>query len=174
MDRFGFGADNRQRPVVAAGEIRLGLCWIAASRSCHASQWPPITVFFGFLAGESAAWITRSANRRSKARTLPVSVQVASGTTRRSHFRLHTPVSIGFCDLNLGERGNLLVMRCEMADRIGGMRIAGDRESLTAAAAKVDLAPRAASAWLLHPVGAAKGVKCWRIRPDVGQRVLAH
>jgi hypothetical protein len=49
MDRFGFGADNRQRPVVAAGEIRIGLCLIAVSRSCHASQWPPITVFFGFL-----------------------------------------------------------------------------------------------------------------------------
>jgi hypothetical protein len=49
MDRFGFGADNRQRPVVAAGEIRLGLCSIAVSRSCHASQWPPITVFFGFF-----------------------------------------------------------------------------------------------------------------------------
>ncbi len=78
------------------------------------------------------------------------------------------PVSIGFVGLNLGERGNLLVMRCEMADRIGRKRIAGNRESLAAAAAEIDVAPRATSARLLHPVGATKGVKRRRIGPDVG------
>jgi hypothetical protein len=45
---------------------------------------------------------------------------------------------------------------------------------LAAAAAEIDLAPRTACARLLHPGGSAEGIEGRRIRPDVGERVLAH
>ena len=45
---------------------------------------------------------------------------------------------------------------------------------LAAAAAEIDLPPRTACARLLHPGGSAEGIEGRRIRPDVGERVLAH
>src|SRR6266403_3749719 len=61
-----------------------------------------------------------------------------------------------------------------MADRVGRAGVTGERERLAAAAAEIDLAPRTAGARLLHPGGSAEGVEGRRIRPDVGERVLAY
>ena len=61
-----------------------------------------------------------------------------------------------------------------MAHRVGGARIAGEREGLAAAAAEVLKTSRAARARLLHPIGAAEGAERRRVFPDVGQRTLAH
>src|SRR5207244_4177048 len=43
-----------------------------------------------------------------------------------------------------------------------------------AAAAEIKLAPRAARARLLHPCAAAERVEGRRVRPDIGERTLAH
>src|SRR5216683_5657150 len=47
----------------------------------------------------------------------------------------------------------------EMADRVGGRRVAGQREGLAAAAAPIDLAALAGAAGLEHPIGAAEAVE---------------
>ena len=62
----------------------------------------------------------------------------------------------------------------EVAHRVGRGRVAGEREGLAAAAAEIQLAARAARARLLHPGGAAEGIEGRRVRPDVGERMLAH
>src|SRR5262249_45259763 len=51
---------------------------------------------------------------------------------------------------------------------------AGERAGLAAGAAEIELAPRAAGARLLHPCAATEGVEGWRVRPDIGERTLAH
>ena len=59
----------------------------------------------------------------------------------------------------LARGGQLLdqrMMRRQMADRIGGARVARDQKGLAAAAAEVMVAARATLAGLLHPVGAAE------------------
>ena len=76
--------------------------------------------------------------------------------------------------LHSRQRGDILVAWREMADRVGRAGVTGERERLAAAAAEIDLAPRTACARLLHPGGSAEGIEGRRIRPDVGQRVLAH
>src|SRR5262249_60948027 len=62
----------------------------------------------------------------------------------------------------------------ELADRVGSRGVAGEREGLAAAAAEILLAAWAARARLLHPGGAAEGIEGRRVRPDVGERVLAY
>jgi hypothetical protein len=62
----------------------------------------------------------------------------------------------------------------EVAHRIGCGGIAGEGEGLAAAAAEIELAARAAYAWLFHPCGAAEGIEGRRVCPDVGKRMLAH
>src|SRR5262249_12417554 len=57
----------------------------------------------------------------------------------------------------------------EMAHRIGGAGVAGEREGLAAAAAEVLVAARAACARLLQPVGPAEGAERGRGGPDVGE-----
>ena len=64
-----------------------------------------------------------------------------------------------------GHRGEPGVQRRFLADRVGRRGVAGKRHRLAAAAAEVDLAPLAAAAGLLHPVGAAERLE----RRPVGQ-----
>src|ERR1700689_4520758 len=59
--------------------------------------------------------------------------------------RSHPPVVVWFVLLHGRERGDNLVAGREMTDRVGRARVAGEREGLTAAAAEIDIAPRAAS-----------------------------
>ena len=63
----------------------------------------------------------------------------------------------------------------ERGDTPGRLRgVAGEREGLAAAAAEIELATRAARARLLHPRGAAERIEGRRVRPDIGERMLAH
>src|SRR6476619_4433364 len=62
----------------------------------------------------------------------------------------------------------------EVTHRIGCGGVAGKREGLAAAAAEIQLATRAACAWLLHPCGATEGVEGRRVRPDIGERMVSH
>src|SRR5690349_3786058 len=62
----------------------------------------------------------------------------------------------------------------EVTHRVGRACIAGERKSLTAAAAEIFLLFRTRATGLLHPLGAAKRHERRRIVPDVGQRVFAH
>src|SRR2546428_6740113 len=62
----------------------------------------------------------------------------------------------------------------EVAHRVGGGGVAGEREGLAAASAEIQLAPRAARARLLHPCAAPEGVEGRRVRPDIRERTLAH
>src|ERR1700754_4285662 len=74
--------------------------------------------------------------------------------------------------LGFGRLENLLVHRRQRAGRIGIAGIAGQRKSLAAAAAKVDLLEFAAPARLRHPAGAAIAVEGFRILPDPGDRMI--
>src|SRR5262249_40995498 len=62
----------------------------------------------------------------------------------------------------------------KMTHGIGCTGVAGEREGLAAAAAEIELSPRAARARLLHPCGAAEGIEGRRVCPDIGERMLAH
>src|SRR5262245_47601772 len=61
-----------------------------------------------------------------------------------------------------------------MAHRVRCSGIADEREGLAATAAEIDLATRATGAWLLHPGGTAKSVESRRVRPNIGERAIAH
>src|SRR5215472_9001663 len=86
----------------------------------------------------------------------------------------HAAVYVGSVAPQRREFGDPGVVGSEVTDRIGCGGVAGEREGLAAAAAEIELAPRAARARLLHPCAAAEGVEGRRVRPDVGERVLAH
>ena len=86
----------------------------------------------------------------------------------------HSPVGVGRVVLHSRQRGDILVAWRKMTDRVGRAGVTRQRERLAAASAEIDLAPRAACARLLHPGGSAEGVEGRRIRPDGGERVLAH
>ena len=62
----------------------------------------------------------------------------------------------------------------ERTHRIRTRRIARERESLTAAAAEIDVLARTAAARLLHPLVAAEGAEGARLLPDPADAVLAH
>src|SRR5215467_12337303 len=66
------------------------------------------------------------------------------------------------------------MMRGELTHRIGRARIAGERKSLAAAAAEIDLAPLAALARLRQKIGAAERREGGRGNPDLLQRMVAH
>jgi hypothetical protein len=61
-----------------------------------------------------------------------------------------------------------------MANWIGCGSISRENKSLAPAAAEIDFAPIATAAGLLHPGGASKCLECWRIRPDIGKRMVLH
>src|SRR5271170_6984217 len=66
------------------------------------------------------------------------------------------------------------MMRRQMANRVGGARVARDEEGLAAAAAEVLAAVRAGFARLLHPVGTAECRKGRRRLPDIVESMLAY
>src|SRR6202012_1309647 len=70
--------------------------------------------------------------------------------------------------------GHDLVIRGQLADRVGPGRVAGQLERLTAAAAEVELAAVTAPAGVGHPVRAPEGLEDRGLLPDPGQGVLAH
>src|SRR6478609_7490010 len=77
--------------------------------------------------------------------------------------------------LALGLLEDGLVQRRERTGRIGVGGIAGQRKSLAAAAAEIDLAEFAGLARLLHPAGAAIAVEGLGVLPDPGDRMVgAH
>src|SRR5262249_2417772 len=86
----------------------------------------------------------------------------------------HAPVDVGRVGALRRKLRDAGMIGRELAYRISGRGIAGERECLATAAAEVDLAPRTARARFLHPGGAAEGVEGGRVRPDIGERVLAH
>src|SRR5882762_5513323 len=57
----------------------------------------------------------------------------------------------------------------EVTDRVGGRRVAGQREGLAAAAAPIYLAALARAAGLEHPIGPAEPVEGVGFAPDLGQ-----
>src|SRR5258708_36456506 len=67
-----------------------------------------------------------------------------------------------------------MVVRREMADRIGGACIAGECEGLAAAAAGIDVAASAALARLRQEARAAEGVEGGVGFPDVPQRMVFY
>src|SRR5260370_15220091 len=91
---------------------------------------------------------------------------------RRLTSGVHAAVDVGsiaasrrkFCDAGMGGS--------KMAHRIGCGGVAGEREGLAAAAAEIELPPRAARARLLHPRAAAEGIEGRRVRPDIGECLL--
>src|SRR5580704_9319327 len=99
---------------------------------------------------------------------------LANTVAWRNRLNSHPPVGVGRVVLHSRQRGDILVAWREMADRVGRAGVTGERERLAAAAAEIDLAPRTACARLLHPGGSAEGIEGRRIRPDVGERVLAY
>ena len=88
--------------------------------------------------------------------------------------RLHAPVGVRHVALHRGKLLDEVMTRRQMTHRIGGTGVARKRKGLTAAAAKIEVAPRAAQAGFFHPIGAAKGLKGRRVRPDVGKCMLAN
>jgi hypothetical protein len=68
-------------------------------------------------------------------------------------------IRIRFVPLHGRQCNDLVVTRRKMTDRIGSARVAGNCKRLATAAAEVDIAPLAAAAWLLHPIGAAESVE---------------
>ena len=101
-------------------------------------------------------------------------LSMLANTATRNRLNSHPPVGVGRVVLHSRQRGDILVAWREMADRVGRARIARQRESLAAAAAEIDFAPCAACARLLHPGGSAEGVEGRRLRPNIGERVLAR
>src|SRR3954465_8246096 len=73
-----------------------------------------------------------------------------------------------------GKRSHLFALWGQVAYRIGGRGVAGERESLAPAAAEILFAARAACAWFFHPGGAAEGIESGGIDPDIGERMLAY
>src|SRR5262249_136216 len=88
--------------------------------------------------------------------------------------RPQPPIDVRRVGPNRRKSGELAVVGREMAHGIGCASVTGEREGLAAAAAEIHPATRPASAWLLHPRAAAKGIEGRRVRPDVGERMLAH
>jgi hypothetical protein len=88
--------------------------------------------------------------------------------------RCHAPVGIGSVGLDRRKLCDPRVVGRKLAYRIGCGGIAGEGEGLAAAAAEIEIAARAACAWLLHPCGAAEGIEGRGVCPDVGERMLAH
>src|SRR5438067_9678675 len=88
--------------------------------------------------------------------------------------RSRTPIDVRRVGPNRRKLGELAMIGREVAHGIGCASVTGEREGLAAAAAEIQFATRAASAWLLHPCRAAKGIEGRRVRPDVGERLLAH
>src|SRR5262245_15301620 len=80
-------------------------------------------------------------------------------------------VLAGRCVL-LGLMEDFLVQRREGAGRIGIAGIAGQRKSLAAAAAEIDLAEFTGLARLRHPAGAAIAVEGFGMLPDPGDRMI--
>src|SRR5882724_2874825 len=74
--------------------------------------------------------------------------------------------------LGLRQLEDLFMHRRQRAGRVGIAGIAGQREGLAAAAAKVDFPEFAALARLLHPAGAAIAVEGLGILPDPGDRMV--
>src|SRR5258706_2992951 len=67
-----------------------------------------------------------------------------------------------------------MVMRREVADRIGGAGGGGGCEGLEAAAAEIDVAALAALARLWQEARAAEGVEGGVVFPDLAQRMVFH
>src|ERR1700722_2428957 len=67
---------------------------------------------------------------------------------------------------------NPVVMRRQRAGRIGIAGIAGQRKSLTAAAAEIDFLEFAALAGFGHPAGTAIAVEGFGVLPDPGDRMI--
>src|SRR5438105_3008566 len=86
----------------------------------------------------------------------------------------HAPVDVGCVDAHRSKLRDAGVIGGELTHRIGRRGIAGEREGLAPAAAEVDFAARTAGARLLHPGRAAERIKGRRVRPDIGERMLAH
>ena len=76
--------------------------------------------------------------------------------------------------LRFREGGEARMVGREMAGGIGRRRVARHGHRLATATAKVDLAPVAGAARLLHPVRAAKCVEGGAIAPDIAKIALAH
>ena len=70
---------------------------------------------------------------------------LANTVARRNRLNSHPPVGVGRVVLHSRQRGDILVAWREMAHRIGRAGVTGERERLAAAAAEIDLAPRAPS-----------------------------
>ena len=100
--------------------------------------------------------------------TLILQAEAAAETARLTDVRARIAAP------NRRKSGELAMIGREVAHGIGCASVTGEREGLATAAAEIQLATRAASAWLLHPCGAAKGVEGRGVRPDVGERMLAH
>ena len=86
----------------------------------------------------------------------------------------HAAVDVGSVAAHGREFGNPGMIGSEVTHRVGSGGVAGERVGLAAAAAEIQLAPRAARERLLHPCPAAEGVEGRRVRPDIGERTLAH
>src|SRR3954465_1243409 len=74
--------------------------------------------------------------------------------------------ALAACGLRLGGAENLLMQRRQRAGRIGIAGIAGQRKSLTTAAAEIDFLEFATPARLRHPAGAAITIEGFGILPD--------
>src|SRR5262245_61532755 len=78
----------------------------------------------------------------------------------------HAPIGIGRSVLGDSQRGQLIVVRGQVANRIRRGGIAGQRERLAAAAAKILIAARTVGAGLLHPRRPSKRVEGGRPLPN--------
>jgi len=86
----------------------------------------------------------------------------------------HAPVIVGNIGSRCCEPLDPCVLGSEVTHWIGCSRIAGKRESLAAAPAEIQFAPRAGHARRLHPFGAAEGIERRGVHPDIAKRTLAH
>src|SRR5919206_5160760 len=92
----------------------------------------------------------------------------------RSAQRLEPPIHVRRLALLLGECRHDVMLGRELTYGVRGARIARERERLTTAAAEILPPPWTARARLLHPIGAAEGLKRRRVLPDILDRMLAH
>src|SRR6266511_4954469 len=88
--------------------------------------------------------------------------------------RSHAPIDVRRVGPDCREFRDPRMIASEVTHRVGCAGVTGEREGLAAAAAKIQLATRAACARLLHPCAAAESIEGRGICPDVGERMLAH
>src|SRR5262249_36184292 len=148
----------------AAGQAASALASVAATNNarCGEKRMGMRSSLIVRLLGRSFRQVAPRAQSES---------QIAGSTPEAGS---HAAVDVGSVAPHRSEFGDPGMVGSEVTHRMGRGGAAGGDEGWAAAAAEIELPPRAARARLLHPCAAAEGVEGRRVCPDIGERTLAH